>query len=412
MKHTLSLSILALLAFNGCKFSTSSGALALVGILDGDFSGDGIVAQDFGFDTVVNDLLIQPDGKILTIGATATEMAVARFNTDGSPDTTFDTDGIAVTAFPVTASAVRGALQSDGKIVVVGPTSSFLGMARFNTNGTLDTTFNVTGMVQFGPITMEANALAVLSSGQIMVAGRAMPAASFDHLLARYNADGTIDATFGVGGFLTQSITAGDDNIRDIAIQANGRIVAAGSSFNGLDNDITVVRYTTAGALDTTFNTTGIVITADAVNEDLSRVRIQSTGQIVAAGFTNRTNQDFLALRLNSDGTADTGFSTAGRFILDLTGDDRIEAMLIDASGTFFFAGPSNTAVQAKFSVVKASSVGVIDLTYGTSGTVTTAIGTISDIATGVALQSDGAVVMAGTTTTATGTNTAVIRLK
>ena len=169
------------------------------------------------------------------------------------------------------------------------------------TSGSLDTTFNTTGKVTtaIGAINDSALAVAIQSDGKIVAAGYSYNGANYDFALVRYNTDGSLDTTFNTTGKVTTAIGASNDSAYVIAIQSDGKIVAAGYSDNGANYDFALVRYNTDGSLDTTFNTTGKVTTAIGASNDYAyAVAIQSDGKIVAAGYSyNGANDDFALVR-------------------------------------------------------------------------------------------------------------------
>ena len=164
---------------------------------------------------------------------------MARYNVDGTLDQSFGTGGLVSTGFAVDGddSANAVALQTDGKIIVVGQVGphfsqagandTAFGIVRYNSNGTLDTTFDGDGKVttDFGTTTDIALAVAVQSNGKIVVAGTS----GGNFALARYNTDGSLDGAFGAGGKTTTDFGSSFDSASAVVIQASGKIVAAGS---------------------------------------------------------------------------------------------------------------------------------------------------------------------------------------
>lgn len=183
--------------------------------------------------------------------------------------------------------------------------------------GDLDLTFNTTGKVTtpIGTDTDSASGVAVQSDGKIVVAGSSVVAGSYGFALARYNADGTLDTTFGTAGKVTTAIGPASGLGRDLAIQADGKIVVVGRANNGTDDDFAVARYNSNGTLDTTFGTGGIVMTPIGTNEEAAEsVVVQSDGAVVVAGFTwNGSNNDFALVRYTSTGALDSTFGTGGK---------------------------------------------------------------------------------------------------
>ena len=304
---------------------------------------------------------VQSDGKIVvagyaTISATGRDFALARYNADGTLDTSFSGDGKVTTAIASgsgsdEASAV--AVQSDGKIVAAGSSGNDFGLARYNADGTLDDTFGtiVSGSTRSGKQTTDfasgldvAYAVAVQSDGKIVAAGRA--SALFG--LARYNANGTLDTGFDSDGKVTTAISSGDDAAHAMAVQSDGKMVVAGDA----DGHFGLARYNTDGTLDDTFGEvvsgstrSGKQSTEISSNGDLAyAVTVQSNGKIVAAGYTAGTSNDFALARYNANGTLDTGFGTGGKVTTDIGSStlDQARGVAVQSDGKIVLAGHSD----------------------------------------------------------------------
>jgi uncharacterized delta-60 repeat protein len=199
--------------------------------------------------------VVQSDGKIVAAGYSYNgsnfDFAVVRYNTNGSLDTTFDTDGKVTTAIGSgTDAAYSVVLQSDGKIVVAGNSrigsNDDFAVVRYNTNGSLDTTFDTDGKVTtaIGSGTDEARSVVVQSDGKIVAAGYSDNGPNFDFAVVRYNTNGSLDTTFDTDGKVTTAVGLGDDEAYSVVLQSDGKIVAAGYSDNGPNFDFAVVSYT------------------------------------------------------------------------------------------------------------------------------------------------------------------------
>jgi uncharacterized delta-60 repeat protein len=273
-------------------------ALAAGGDLDQTFGGDGNVTTNFtsGNDGA-GDLAIQPDGKIVAAGrASGTagfgRFALARYKPNGALDTTFGGDGKVATNFTVGSDWANGVLiQADGKIVAAGTANvGRFALARYNPNGTLDATFSGDGKVTTNLTSGVDIAAGVASQadGKIVAGGEAGFCCEWtgSFALALYNPDGTLDTTFSGDGKVTTNFTSGDDVATDVAIQADGKIVAAGhAGFFGLGARFALARYKTDGTLDTSFSGNGKVTTNFTAGFDSAQgVAIQADGKIVAAG--------------------------------------------------------------------------------------------------------------------------------
>jgi uncharacterized delta-60 repeat protein len=292
------------------------------GSIDTTFDADGIVIYASSAADFLNSILIQSDGKIVAAGYMSNgadnDFAVLRYNTDGSLDTTFDTDGKVITTIGSDNDNLNAAvLQSDGKIVAAGysnnGTNNDFAVVRYNTDGSLDTTFDTDGKVTTADAAIEvARSILIQSDGKIVAAGNFQNGSTYDFALVRYNTNGSLDTTFGTGGKVTSSLSSTTEWINSIKSQSDGTIVAAGYANNGTNDDFAVARYNTDGSLDTTFGTSGKVLTQILTNEVVYSVAIQSDGKILAAGSARGAKTDFAIVRYNStiatsDSTQDDG---------------------------------------------------------------------------------------------------------
>jgi uncharacterized delta-60 repeat protein len=266
------------------------------GSLDGSFHG-GIVPTDFdnnSFD-FANAIAIQADGKIVAAGVASTnanfDFAIARYNTDGTLDTSFDGDGKVVTSFSTSSdTAYAVVIQPDGKIVVAGSSNSDFTLARYNADGSLDTSFDGDGIVMTNIAGSNdvAVSLVLQTDGRIVAAGGAFVGGQSDFALARYNANGSLDTSFdGDGIILTHFL--GADAATGVAIQPDGRIVAAGHSYNGSHRDAALARYNPNGSLDNTFGSFGTrTFDMNGASQDfIYGMTLDATGRIVVAGETS-----------------------------------------------------------------------------------------------------------------------------
>jgi uncharacterized delta-60 repeat protein len=287
------------------------------GSLDITFDTDGKVTTSIGgADDFCYAVAIQSDGKILAFGYSVnvsnTDFALARYNTNGSLDSTFGADGKVITdiaggndwGFAMT-------IQPDGKILVAGtiiygPDRDF-GIVRYNTNGSLDTTFDTDGKVTTGFSASSQDwgySVALQNDGKIVMAGYGShpPAHNSDFLLARYNANGSLDNSFDSDGKVTTPIGVSSDVGYSIVIQPDNKIVAAGYYNSGPTTDFALIRYKSNGSLDSTFDFDGIATTNFGSSNSMGRsLCLQSDGKIVLAGYTviSSTDIDFCVSRYN-----------------------------------------------------------------------------------------------------------------
>jgi uncharacterized delta-60 repeat protein len=379
--------------------------------------------------------------------------ALERFNNDGTPDETFGTKGLVNLDLdtPLSTSsddAKAVAIQADGKIVVAGnstPTggSSNVVLARLDKNGKLDATFGADGnadgtpdgvvQVSFGNGDDAVDAIAIQQDGKIVVAGDTTSNTgngSQNMVVARVNANGSLDATFGAGnadgtpdGVVSLSLGAGNDEAKAVAIQANGKIVIAGNTI-GSDNssNIAVARLNGDGSLDATFGVgnadgtpDGVVAVSLSNGDDKAKaVALQADGKILVGGVTvgSDDSSNVAVARLNSDGTADVSFGAGtadgtpdGSVSLSFgAGDDKLKGLLLQADGKILIVG-SNTAADGSSNAVVArlNSNGALDSSFGEdssdgtpNGVVSISLGSGDDSAEALALQADGKILIAG----------------
>jgi uncharacterized delta-60 repeat protein len=362
-------------------------------------------------------------------------MSLSRYNVDGSLDQTFGTGGKAITSFPSSRVQIASALviQPDGKIVVVGhavgqasgaPASDFA-LARFNSDGSLDEDFGTQGQVTtnfFGGCDA-ANAVLLQPDGKIVAAGYAFTdrdcSKNSKFALARYNSDGSLDEDFGRGGKVTTKFYGGQDFSHDIALQPDGKIVAGG--FAGADpqtsdySPFALARYNPNGSLDTTFDDDGKQTFAFRYEDTYITIRdlvIQQDGKIVAAGgfLNNAAHADFILVRVNSNGSLDTDFGDQGKVVSDLGKYEEAKVVALQPDDKILVAGGSaerpisfresnDSQDQANFTLARYHKDGSLDTTFGRGGKSTTDFSNHFETVRGMLLQPDNKIVVAGTTT-------------
>ena len=374
---------------------------------DSNFGAGGQVTTDFpsfNYETG-NALVLQPDGKLVVVGSVSTYttgdvFALARYNPDGSLDSGFGSGGLVATPFSVyTLGGARAvALQPDGKLVVAGtlyPGQREFGVARYDADGSLDTSFASGGLATVPFYYWEsedARAIVVQPDGKIVVGGRGA--------LARLDTDGTLDPTFGSGGIahLTALVPG---TAFALALQPDGKIVVAGTDGGGFD--FAIARVNSDGSPDTSFSgdgvaTMGFMPTAAYVSAQA--VIIQPDGKIVVAGSASGYQQYFALARFDQDGTLDTGFGSGGGILTTFpsTIGQVAYALALQADGRIVVAGkayldPGTTV----FALARYLTDGALDLTFGTGGRVMADFpASPKDAAAAVALRPDGRIVAAG----------------
>ena len=408
----------------GSDYDFALARFTALGALDTSFDTDGKVITDMGAGNAeASALAVGPDGEIVLAGfshnGTHDDFALVRYTTTGALDTGFGASGKVTTAAGFGVDYGYGvALQPDGKIVMVGDVTSGaatdFGLTRYNPDGTVDTGFGTGGKVttDFNSGATDYGAVvAVQPDGKIVVAGRSNKGTAKDFALARYNPDGSLDTGFGTGGKVTTDFGSGEDRPYAIAVQPDGKIVVAGYAYNGSDNDFALARYTSLGALDTSFDSDGKVTTALGTGNDRIRaIAVQSDGKIVAAGGIGG---NFGVARYTTAGALDTTFggdadnnNTPDGYITTAlsTGDDTALGVAFGPGGKIVAAGAAIVAGDYDFALARYTTAGALDTTFGgdadnnntPDGYITTAMSSHRDIAYGLVLQDDGKIVIAG----------------
>jgi uncharacterized delta-60 repeat protein len=338
----------------------------------------------------------------------------------GSLDLSFDNDGIVTTAFGNnTDQGYSVAIQSDGKIVVAG--YSYNGsdydfaLVRYNADGSLDNSFDSDGKITtaIGNGDDLGFSVGIQSDGRIVVAGKSSNGSNDDFALVRYNTDGSLDNSFDSDGKVTTAIGSSNDIGNSIVIQSDGKIVVTGSSYNGSNSDFALVRYNADGSLDNTFDSDGKVTTTIGSGNDYgASVAIQSDGKIVVAGSSfNGSNYDFALVRYDTDGSLDNTFDSDGKVTTAIgSGDDKGSSVAKQSDGKIMVAGLTYNGSDFDFALVRYNIDGSLDNTFDSDGKVTTAIGSGDDMGLSVAKQNDGKIVAAGYSNNGSNNDFALVR--
>jgi len=410
-------------------------------------SGSGLlpfsIATDFNSseDTAEN-VALQSDGKMVVVGATNvngnTDFAVFRYKTDGTLDTDFGCGtpgtctGKVATAFSSNMDVTRDvAIDGNGKIVVVG--SAYTGsvfqiaVARYNTNGTLDDTFDGNSGTGNGKVTTtlaggnsQGSAVAIDSNNKIIVAGSDVNAGTSTFAMVRLNTDGTLDTDFGCAslgtcsGKVSTAIGSNHSSAGAVLIQPSGKILVGGSIYGGAVGAFAMARYNTNGTLDDTFDgesgmpTTypgnGIVTTEFYGGGTQIYSLLQQGTKIIAYGSGRLpdgawgSESAYVMSRYDSDGLLDSSFGTSGKSQVDIGHYyNTAQSAALDSSNRIVGTGyaqdvDGNTYF---FRTVRFTADGALDNTFGTSGITDTVID-YDDEAMDVAIQSDGMIVVVG----------------
>lgn len=352
--------------------------------LDSTFSGDGKQSTGFGStNDTARAVATMADGRFVVVGTAGDDFAVARYLANGTLDTSFSGDGKVTTDVSGVGVAQAVAVQADGKVVVVGSANGDLDMvvARYNSDGSLDTSFNGTGLVTTSldaGTRREGNATVLIQpDGAIVVAG-------YSHvgdraaIIQRYTSTGALDTSFSTDGRDQLNFRGLVDRSEIFAMtrQTDGKLLVAGRvdllNNAGAAYDFAVARYNADGTLDTTFNASGakpgvLIIDNGSSTERINDIQVQANGKIVLVG--NRGSDGFIA-RLLADGSMDNSFDGNGLATFDNGGNtDEFNSLNIQADGNYLVGGESGSdALVVRFRATDGS----LDTSFNSTGMLTT----------------------------------------
>lgn len=288
------------------------------GSLDNAFGEAGIVISDISqFSDRARTIRLQSDGKIIVSGTgylNFSGIVLIRYNTDGSIDRSFGTNGILHTGGEVGIySSVRTfTIQNDGRIIVVGwkvnVSNGNTALLRYNSDGSLDTSFGDNGIAVFDVLGLndESSAIAIQDDGKIVLSGAVQdPVTGWNTLIGRINSDGTADESFGTNGFVVNAFSPTYDYSTSVCLQSGGKIISGGLIVEGESNgNFALQRYNTDGSLDQTFDEDGIIVTdiSPGENDFLNDIALHTENKILAAGWRSiNGNYDFVLARYTDD---------------------------------------------------------------------------------------------------------------
>jgi uncharacterized delta-60 repeat protein len=305
-------------------------------------------------------------------------------------------------------------VQPDGKFVLSGDCRDAGARAfcelRYNANGTLDTSFGTGGFI-VTPVGAEfdfVNAVVRQPDGKTVVTGPCFVGTDYSFCTRRYNVNGTLDSGFGTNGEVITRIGSSSASTA-LALLPDGKIVVAGFCSSGF----CAAQYLVNGTLDPGFGSSGTVSTSLGRVSIANTVALQPDGKLLLAGHCvisgpSGATLNFCALRYNADGSLDLGFDSDGKIVTDVgEGEDYARGIAVQPDGKIVLAGECLTAnrVGVDFCAVRYNANGTIDTRFGANGKVITEVGNRIDIAYAVAIQPDGKFVLAGACQNADGTS-------
>ncbi|HUM45693.1 MAG TPA: T9SS type A sorting domain-containing protein [Chitinophagales bacterium] len=354
----------------GQSFAQFSSNIALAryntdGTLDATFNGDGKLNTEIGFYSIARDCIVQPDGKIVIAGFTDEsddEFLMVRYHTDGSPDNSFGENGVMTTQLGgYTSEANALVRQSDGKLIAAGYTRDTgdpdydFAVVRVTSDGVLDNSFSGDGKFQLD-VNGEndvAFAIAVQQDGKIVFGGSSLLAGNASALV-RLLANGTPDPDFGSGGVvITDSYVS-----TSLLIQEDGKILSGGYSSGGQGSVPAIVRYLADGDLDLSFGNNGFAIPSlPSFSATASAIALQPDKKILLAGsiYTLSAPEACMLMRFDENGNVDNTFGDDGLFILPLSDDEPSNFMdaVLQSDYKIVAAGFKGTAADDQFAVAR-----------------------------------------------------------
>lgn len=330
------------------------------GSRDTSFGRDGRAVTNLGlFDfNFPNALIVQPDGKLVAAGGST--LVIARYKRNGSLDTRFGAGGLVRRNDIRGATAL--VVQPDGKLVAAGDFGLINGfLIRFNPDGRVDSTFGSGGRAVADS---SVEALVIETDDKLLTAGTrsvftngVLSEANF--ALQRFNPDGSPDTSFGSGGLVITDFGE-DSRARALVVQPDGKLVVAGTfgPFGTVNRDFALARYQSDGSVDTSFGSGGFVITDLGEDSEAAALVLQADGKLVMAGTLGPLgsfNRDFALERYHLDGSVDMSFGTGGlvRTAFVRSFSERVPALVLQADGNLVGAGGSSRSGDPDFAVVR-----------------------------------------------------------
>lgn len=392
------------------------------GSLDAGFASGGVAVTDFGGSDTIHGLALQDDGKIvvtgtnLNAGGTTSDGFVARYGTSGALDTGFGSGGLVGFGGSIFDRGLAVHVQSDGRIIVASSLTvmpgyrEIMGALRFEANGTPDTSFGSNGLVipSVDEVQSIPSAIAALDDDGMVLMGRGD---SFNYeafVAARLDGTGAPELAFGEQGVATTRVRGTDDYGTDVAALPDGRILSAVTSELSEscltfvnEPKIGVVAHLPDGSLDPDFGQGGIA--SFSVRPDpggAEAVAVQPDGKIILAGTgANTSFDDFLAVRLLPDGSLDPDFGTDGfAYVAIPLQTEEAFSVELQPDGKIVVAGTIYTTGDTDIGLARLNANGALDPSFGTAGVVISDVANQDDYATDLALQPDGKLVVGGTT--------------
>ena len=337
------------------------------GEMDNEFGNYGVIHRvTMDLEGEANSVVIQKDNKIVVTGYSISpatnneEITLIRFTENGKVDKSFGNKGFIITEVSSEKDEAESvAIQSDGKIVVVGstdhkPTTDIV-LIRYNENGSIDYSFGINGIVitDINSSLDIGKSIAIQSDGKIIVSGFTHIINKFFMSLLRYDSNGELDPTFGNGGIIVTEIN-GRRGKMDMAIQNDGKIILVGPSEVENSHHFTLLRFNNNGSLDQGFGRNGVTKTVIGNYSEAESVALDINGNIVVAGTTELGNEEFVVAMYNENGVLvpEFGFDGVVKIGFIKNSVDRAHSVVIDNEGNIIVAGETKNGYTT-FGLVK-----------------------------------------------------------
>jgi uncharacterized delta-60 repeat protein len=388
------------------------------GIVDSSYGSQGLVITNFGNACNINSIALTTDNKVVAVGnynnGSAGDFAIARYLKTGALDPTFNGNGEVTSNFGNSDNAISVAIDTAGKIVVGGyytdpSNNSHFEIARYSTNGSLDPTFNGSGVTgtNFGNNQEYLSAIALQSNGEIIAGGNSWGGESYSELaFARFNANGSIDSSFGINGQTLDPMGSNDyDYLYFLTIAANGQIFSGGYTLSDNIGYFTLLRLDPNGSLDNSFASAGNLLYFYPGNSiGYLSAMVQNDGKIVVNGATSEASIPNFLARFNPDGSSDLTYGNNGT----APTNGYAAVMQTDQKVVESNSGAVDSTGDSGIVMSRYNSDGSPDLTYGTNGVVQGFPGAFASYA--LAIQPDNKVVVPAYVSSNFGEDLALIR--
>lgn len=341
---------------------------------------------------------LQSDGKIVVSGL-ATGGRIGRFKQNGTVDSSFAVNGFYPT--PITQVSLKDlVIQPDGKIIAIGRIDTAVGNTnivafRLHPSGLADTSFGIGGVavIDYEGYNDYGHSISLQADGKVLLAGQFT---SNQAGIVRLNVTGMVDSSFGVNGI----VIAGYDDAYYVDVAPDGKIVLGGTSSAAHDYTICAMRFLINGAVDTSFNHTGVVYTAagDFRSNNGRAVKVQPDGTILVSGSGTYGSEgaNFVVVRYNTDGSLDNAFGFGGIVNLDFDDNNDFAGRLeLAPTGRIILAGGTGSD-KRKIAIASLQGDGTLDASWGNAGRIIAELRDKSDYGGSIALQPDGKVIVAG----------------